>query len=98
MLNSGDIVGIVEHWVETPINSYLGSGYGSELKAMLQKPFSSGMADAALKKLRDDVPLIGALPVSAVNMYAKQNGHERVDIAIDVAGSWVQAGTSQAGT
>lgn len=85
-----DLVDMTTHWLGTPVYGYLGSDYGSDLKEMLQKPITSGIANKALQKLRDDIPIIGALPSSSVNMYAQQVGSERVNIAIDIAGAWVQ--------
>jgi len=32
-----DIVGMVRHWLSTPVEAYLGSGYGSDVRALLQR-------------------------------------------------------------
>lgn len=60
---------MVRHWLNTPPNGYLGSGYGSDLKQLLQNPMSSAIADAFIAKLRDDIPAVGALGEGMVNIY-----------------------------
>lgn len=63
-----EVQGMVRHWLITPPNGYLGSGYGSDPHELLQKPASSGLGDALLQKMRVDIPVIDALD-GAVNLY-----------------------------
>jgi hypothetical protein len=60
---------MVRHWLNTPPNGYLGSGYGCDLKQLLQNPMSSAIADSFIAKLREDVPAVGALGEGMVNIY-----------------------------
>ncbi|MDF0506518.1 hypothetical protein POK33_37835 [Burkholderia cenocepacia] len=87
-----DAQGMVSHWLETPVNGYLGSGYGNNVRDMLQSPQRTGGADAVLNKLKKDVPLLGALPRSAVNMYAVDTGPDKRRYFIEVAGQSVELG------
>lgn len=81
-----EIVGMVRHWLSTPIGGYLGSDYGSDTKALLQNPHNVVLADKFLAKLRRDVPVLAALPSSSVNLYASPSGIDRMDIVLEVAG------------
>ncbi len=96
MLKAADLVEMTTHWLGCPVGGYLGSNYGSDLKDSLQKPIGAGFANRSLAKLREDIPIIGQLPGDALNMYAVPAGPERVNIAIDVAGSWVEGGGNAA--
>lgn len=85
---------MIRHWIATPPNGYLGSGYGSDLKAMLQNPMKTGIADSLLAKLRVDIPLVAALPPSALNIYAVDDGPDKRTIYIDVAGQMITLGSN----
>jgi hypothetical protein len=85
-----DVQEMVRHWLQTPINAYHGSNYGCDPKSLLQNPQSIGVADAFLKKLKKDVPVLSALPANSVNLYAVPSGVDRLDIFIDVAGTALQ--------
>lgn len=47
---------MIEHWVATQPNSYLGYGYGFNLHEMLLKPLTPIEADFILKELKNNVP------------------------------------------
>lgn len=82
-----EIQKMVSHWLQVPVNGYLGSGYGQDTKALLQLPQASGEADAYIAKLRDDVPVLSVLPTNAVNLYGASSGVDRLDIVLEVAGT-----------
>ncbi len=85
-ITGSDIQQMVDHWLNTPTNGYLGSGYGQDTKSLLQRPQSDGAPDAFLNKLRADVPVLQALPVGAVNLYRVSTAPDRLDLVIEVAG------------
>lgn len=85
VVDSQELTGMAEHWLGTPPNGYLGSGYGSEVKALLQQPNSSGVGDQFVDKMAEDIPLIGALPAGAVNVYFEQRDKESKRLLIAVA-------------
>ncbi len=64
----------VRHWLATSINGYLGSGYGIDLKAYLHKPMNTFDGDAIIDKMRVDIPALGALPRSVVELYFEDVG------------------------
>lgn len=73
-LNGARVHDMVRHWLSTPVNGYLGSDYGSAPQDLLQKPMSSGLGDAFVAKLENDVPVIGALQNNAVDVYFEDKG------------------------
>ena len=82
---------MVRHWLETPVNGYLGSDYGQEAKAMLQQPQAdSSVANAFLQKLRRDVEILQALPAGAVNLYSTATPPDSVQVNIVVAGQSIK--------
>lgn len=92
---SQDFQDMVRHWIATPPNAYLGDSYGSNLAELLQNPFGTGIADAAIAKLRQDVPLAGALGGGQINLYAQENGPDRLDIVIQIAGQVLNLGSAR---
>ena len=93
-ITATDLQGMVTHWAGTPPNGYLGSGYGADTLAMLQNPMRTGIADSYIKKLRADVPLVGALPPAAVNVYAQDQGPDKRTIFIEASGQLVALGSN----
>ena len=90
-IDSQEVQGMVSHWIGCPVNGYLGSGYGSDIPALLQKPLSTKDADLLLKKLRFDVPLIASAPPGSVNVYSATRDIDKLDILIEVAGEIVSS-------
>ncbi|WP_109479123.1 hypothetical protein [Paraburkholderia sp. C35] len=86
---ASDLVDMTTHWLSTPLNGYLGSDYGQIVTDMLQTPLAAGLADATIAKLRNDVPLIAALPRGSVNIYAEDTGPDKRNLYIEVAGEFV---------
>jgi len=93
-ITATELQGMVTHWAGTPPNGYLGSSYGADTLSMLQTPMKTGLADAYLKKLRVDVPLVGALPPGAVNVYAQDQGPDKRTIFIEASGELVALGSN----
>jgi hypothetical protein len=78
---------ISEHWLQTPVNGYLGSSYGTDTKALLQRPENDGSADAYLNKLREDVPVVQILPPGSTNLFAAHDYPDKLRIVLEVAGT-----------
>lgn len=83
---------MVRHWLDVPVEGYLGSDYGQDAKALLQRTMSDGDAEAFLQKMQRDIPLLKALPAGALNIYALPSGEDRKDLFIEVAGEVIQVG------
>lgn len=88
-LNGAAVQDMVRHWLSTPPNGYLGSGYGSDPQSLLQQPLSSGMGDAFIDKMAADIPIIGNLPSGAVNAYFEDIGNDSKRLLIQVADGMV---------
>ncbi len=91
-ITGNDIQAMVTHWLKTPVNGYLGSDYGSDIKALLQNPQTAGLADAFIDKARHDVPVISLLPSGAVNLYYRDQGPDNRELIVDVAGVDISVG------
>lgn len=81
-----EISEMVDHWLHTPVNGYLGSDYGQDAKSLLQRPHMEGAANGFLRKLREDVPVLDALSADAVALYGQPSGVDRLDIVLEVSG------------
>lgn len=88
-LNTDLVFRMIAHWVQTKPRTYYGSSYGCPLEDMLQKPLSSPIADAFLAKMREDIPVVAALPNGAVNLRTDSDGLEKKFIYIEVFGQMV---------
>lgn len=84
-----DIYNMVTHWLRTPVNGYLGSDYGSDIKAMLQTPHAAGLADAFIDKMRADIPVLSMLPPGSINLYYRDQAPDKRELIVDVAGRTV---------
>ena len=78
---------MVSHWLDTPVNGYLGSSYGQDIKALLQNPLSTGGADALIAKLRNDIPALAVFPQGSVNLWTQTLPPDRLQIMIEIGGT-----------
>ncbi|WMC11773.1 hypothetical protein PU634_05240 [Oceanimonas pelagia] len=85
-LTGEELEGMVEHWLSTPVNGYLGSDYGQDAKSILQLPHTDEAADELIRKLRQDIIITTSLPAGAVSLYGVPSGVDRFDIVLEVAG------------
>ena len=83
---------MVAHWLNTPVGSYLGSDYGSNIKDILQNPQFDGVADSVIKKMRVDIPVLQSMPEGYINIYSIQTAPDRLDMLIEIAGQTIQVG------
>lgn len=90
IITGNNIQDMVSHWLKTPVNGYLGSNYGQDIKSLLHNPLSSGEPEAVLQKLRADVPVLQSIPDGSVNLYSVQTPPDRLDLVIEVAGQAIQ--------
>lgn len=79
----------VAHWVATKPKTYLGSTYGAPTEDLLQKPLSQPLSDIYLAKMLKDLPVLAALPPGVVSMSVSNDGLDRKNIFITIAGSSV---------
>lgn len=84
MITGDDIARMVQHWLSTPPNGYLGSGYGSDPKALLQLPNADGLGDAFIDKMLVDIPILKSLPRGSVNVYFETINKDQKRLLIEV--------------
>lgn len=91
-ITGDNVQDMVSDWLQTPVNAYLGSSYGQDLKRVLHNPMATPMADQQLAKLRGDVPVLQALPAGAVNLYsaADPDRIDRLQLFVEVAGRAIE--------
>lgn len=87
IITGTDVHDMTGHWLATPTNGYLGSGYGQDIKALLQNPQASGQADEYLAKLREDVPVLQVMPAGSANLYGVHSQPDRLDLVLEIAGT-----------
>lgn len=83
-ITSDDLERMVRHWLSTRPNGYLGSGYGCDPKALLQKPQSSPLADEFINKMFVDLPILRQLPRGSVNVFFEQVSKDTKRLLIQV--------------
>ncbi len=89
-----EVQSMVRHWLCCPAGGYLGSDYGHDIPSILQTPLAAGLADVQVQKCRIDVPLVGAMPNGAVNVYAVSDPTALADrqrIVFEIHGALVEA-------
>lgn len=91
-ITATDIHDMGRHWLNTPACGYLGSDYGQDAKALLQRPHMDTAADAFLAKLRMDVPVMQVLPQGSLNLYGITSGADRLELVVDIAGQPLEVG------
>jgi hypothetical protein len=82
-----DLQLMIGHWLEVPVEGYLGSDYGQDIKALLQNPQAAGQADEYIAKLKSDIPILQVMPPGTVNLYGVQTPPDRLDLVLEVAGT-----------
>lgn len=91
-----DISAMVRHWLGTPPEGYLGSPYGADAKALLQRPQNDTQAlPQFIEKMYRDLPVLSVLPDGAVNVWTEAVGADRLALYIDVAGELITVGGAQ---
>ncbi len=61
MINTDNVVAMIEHWLGTPPNGYFGSSYGNPLGEYLLVATDAFAVDAFFEKLKTDIPLLQKL-------------------------------------
>ncbi len=86
-----DVHGMAVHWLGCPVNGYLGSPYGADPQALLQKPLACGLGDAFVRKMEQDIPILQALPGGAVDVHFENvsRTNDRKRLVLNVMGSLV---------
>ncbi len=85
-----DLRGMVQHWLKTPPNGYLGSSYGSDPKSLLQQPLSAGLGDAFIDKMREDIQVLQQMEPDATNVFFNSISKEEKQLLIQVLDQMIE--------
>lgn len=61
IFRADDIKRMIEHWLATPPNGYVGVSYGRNPKELLNSPMDDDTADTLLQWMREDMPILKQL-------------------------------------
>ncbi len=85
-INAEDIQSMIAHWLNTPVNGYLGDDYGVDAKSLLQKALNSGSADSFIAKMKKDIPVLNVIPQENIALYAIPVMPDKQKLYIVIAG------------
>lgn len=61
IFRADDIKRMIEHWLATPPNGYVGVTYGRNPKELLNRPMDDDTADTLLQWMREDMSILKQL-------------------------------------
>lgn len=68
-ITAEQIMDMVSHWLNTPVNGYFGSTYGAPVEELIQQPMGLGLADAFITKMKTDLPILSVLGDDQISVY-----------------------------
>ena len=89
-LTGDDVADMALHWLETPVQGYLGQDYGQSLNSVLMTPQAAHLADMQVAKLRRDVPVIG-FGSGDVDLLLITRGPDQFEIGLKISDRVVTA-------
>ena len=84
LLNSQEVSDILDHWANTPANSYRGSRYGENFSRLPFQTMSTDIADQLLDKIKGDIPLFANLNSDDLQVLSEDLGFDKKRIYIAV--------------
>ena len=79
-----DIKSMIEHWMATPPNGYIGVSYGRQLRELLYKPMTEDSANILLEWMREDMPILKQLGDSQLMVVEQSRGYDAKDFFIQL--------------
>lgn len=95
MIDSTDIKAMVLHWLSTPPNGYFGQSYGADVRAMLLRELSADNADALLKKLRLDIPILNGLNENQLSVSTTTTGFDKINVYLNIGSIDIELGEAK---
>ena len=90
VINQREIASMANHWLNTPVNGYLGSGYGQDTKSLLQAPLMSLAAEGWISKAREDVFVLQSFSSDIVNLYASRSNIDKLELIFEIGDNEIQ--------
>ena len=82
--NAEDVKKIIEHWLYTPSNGYIGVNYGRNLAEILLRPMTDDTAIQILQWLKEDIPLFAQLDQSQLNIMSQDIDYDKKRFFIQI--------------
>lgn len=79
-----DVKRMVEHWLDTPPNGYVGVSYGRNVKELLHRPMDDDTADILLSWIREDIPVFKNLSDNELKIVEEEVNFETKQIYIQI--------------
>lgn len=98
MINEQKIKAMIEHWLQTPPNSYFGQSYGADVRNMLLRELSADNADKLLVQLRRDIPLLNGLDDSQLSIDTATADFDKLYVYLRVGNIAISLGESKTET
>ena len=84
IFRADDIKRMIEHWLATPPNGYVGVTYGRNPKELLNRPMDDDTADTLLQWMREDMSILKSLPEGRLNVVASEVHFETKQFFIEI--------------
>lgn len=86
MIVSADIWAMVDDWLSTPPNAYIGSDFGCDINSLFLKPLGSIVANDFIAKMKKDLPILQSLNAEQLSLYTQSEGFETTIIFLRIGG------------
>lgn len=68
---------MIEHWLNTPPNGYIGVTYGRNLREILFKPMTEDSANTLMDWMLEDMPILKQLSDEDFRIVEQDDGHDK---------------------
>ena len=89
---TSDVQEMIVHWLATMVDSILHSHYGNNSADLLHNPFSVGIADSFIAKLKNDIPILQVLPANLISIYSVNKHPDKKYIYLEIASTQFNLG------
>lgn len=79
-----DIKRMIEHWLGTPPNGYVGVSYGRELTQLLFKPMTEDSANTLMEWMKADIPILKQLSDADFRVVSQTIGYDKKRFFIQI--------------
>ena len=83
-----DVQRMVRHWLNTPLNGYLGDDFGNNLPDYLQSPNTANGSSEIMRKMYSDLPVLQLLPSGSISVqsFSDPQISDRMNVLVTVFG------------
>ncbi|ENV14750.1 hypothetical protein WCE14_08970 [Acinetobacter schindleri] len=79
-----DLKRMIEHWLNTPPNGYIGVSYGRNPKELINRPMDDDTADLLLSWMREDIPVLKQLDDNDLSIVSEELNFETKQFYIQI--------------